>query len=491
MTESRGPKVFRDPIHQLIALDRSPLGHPDEPESFGDSLLLALIDSPEMQRLRRIRQLGPANRIYPAAEHSRFSHSLGVMHLARRILGLLLHQDPALFTPLEVVAVKCCALLHDVGHGPYSHTFEHVLPDAPRHENWGWSLLSGETALGARLRDLPPESALDPDRLRDTMAGVWGLRPPRGGEGVGRQIIASQLDADRLDYLLRDAHFTGVGYGLFDLEWLLHSLKVGEIAGEKRLCVDIDRGPAALESYIAARDNMYRQVYDHKTVRAFECLILHLFKAVGRVREELGHWPTGTPPALERYLENPDIPAFLALDDAVVEYATGYWAGLDPETAAPAMAELIWKSGLLRHRQPLYRRMRWQCEQGVPSDIIVEAQAVEALDTFCRSQADTLLEAPLPGKPQHRAPLRLLATLDRVDRAPYAHLQYASDGHAPIYALCGGEVKPAEEVSPLIHFLGQNRRQWARLFVDPRAMPALAALLRRESPHPALCPHQP
>ncbi|MBF0127046.1 MAG: HD domain-containing protein, partial [Magnetococcales bacterium] len=128
-------KVFRDAVHNMISLHRERNGPAPDPADWGDALLLDLIDVPEMQRLRRIRQLGPAARIYPSAEHSRFSHALGVMHLAKRILSGLAQPSQTPSLPREeMLQVKVAALFHDIGHGPYSHVFDHLHPDMESHE---------------------------------------------------------------------------------------------------------------------------------------------------------------------------------------------------------------------------------------------------------------------------------------------------------------------------------------------------------------------
>ncbi|MBF0428374.1 MAG: HD domain-containing protein [Magnetococcales bacterium] len=489
-------KVFRDAVHNMISLHRERDGPASAPADWGDALVLELIDVPEMQRLRRIRQLGPAARIYPSAEHSRFSHALGVMHLAKRILANLEgHSDtqaPPLLQRAEMLQVKVAALFHDIGHGPYSHVFDYLHPGLESHEARGWRIVTHSDSIRAVIRRHCDRLGLDEARFIHGLGAVWGLAGMREPPRFGRQVISSQLDADRMDYLLRDAHFTGVSYGRYDLEWLLHSLQVREMDGVVRLCVDLSKGPAALESYVAARDDMYRQVYDHKTVRAFEALLIHLFGLLGWLwRLEKGP-PPGTPPVLVRFLESmslalePALADFLRLDDTVVDYAIGHWAEMDPVT--PAQAELRWKCRMFRDRVPIYRRIVWHLpseeESGrrIKTEIIHDEAIAEAIEQFFQQHGDTLLTVRDGDSGWMReVPLRLLVQVDRLDRAPYAHLQYAAGRSDPVYVIDGmGHVLPAEAVSTRIHFLGVSRRRLVRVFVDPRVKGQVMALLQGE-----------
>ncbi|HMZ52153.1 MAG TPA: HD domain-containing protein, partial [Candidatus Sumerlaeota bacterium] len=197
-------KLLRDPVHDLIAFDLSR----DE-----DRLLLALIDTVEIQRLRRVKQLGMAHMAYQGAEHSRFSHSIGVLHLARRMLAQVERQVPA---PQEWrVATMAAALLHDVGHGPFSHVMEKFFRED--HERWSERvILSEHTEVNRVLR------AFDPQLPKLVTRVIAGDSEPRWLSSL----ISSQMDADRFDYLLRDSHMTGVKYGVFDLERLILLLRL-------------------------------------------------------------------------------------------------------------------------------------------------------------------------------------------------------------------------------------------------------------------------
>lgn len=238
-------KLYRDPVHDLIALDKN------SPE---DATLMDLIDAPEMQRLRHIRQMGLANLAYHGAEHTRFSHSIGAMYVATRILDQLAREIP--IHPRMRFATRCAALLHDVGHGPLSHVFESFM--GVSHESWTRRIiLDSHSRINKLLRNhhasLPTE--------------VVNIISENARPRFLSQIISSQLDADRFDYLLRDSIMTGVKYGIYDFERLLHVLRLD---ARRENIVVAPNGIQAVEKYLQARYHMYSQVYLHKTVRAGE-----------------------------------------------------------------------------------------------------------------------------------------------------------------------------------------------------------------------------
>jgi uncharacterized protein len=241
-------KLYRDPVHDLIALDRN---------NREDRTIMQLIDSAEMQRLRRIRQLGLAWLAYQGAEHSRFTHSIGTMWTATRILRQL--AKVRRIPERQVFATRCAALLHDVGHGPFSHAFEkHVGHD---HEEWTERILLDP---GCEVHHVLENYARG--LARDVSRIVRGESRPR----FLSQLIASQLDADRFDYLLRDSLMTGVKYGVFDLERIIHVLRI-DPHGEQ--IVISAQGVQPVEQYLQSRYHMYRQVYLHKTVRGAEIML--------------------------------------------------------------------------------------------------------------------------------------------------------------------------------------------------------------------------
>ncbi len=264
---SAGEKVLRDPVHDVIALRL------DEPV---DRLALDLLACPEVQRLRRVRQLGLASLAYPGADHSRYSHSLGVFETARKILARLERGGYAV-DELQRDATLAAALLHDLGHGPFSHVFERV--SGIRHEGVTRRLILDPD--GAVYRVLIRHEQTLPERAVSLLEGCGG--------SLTCDVISSQLDADRLDYLLRDNLMTGSRYGQYDLAWLLQAMTVVESTGGPRLAIGY-KGVSAAESFLQARYHMYRHVYFHKVVRAAEGMVT---LALRRARELLLGEATG------------------------------------------------------------------------------------------------------------------------------------------------------------------------------------------------------
>ncbi|MCA1593186.1 MAG: HD domain-containing protein [Acidobacteria bacterium] len=241
-------RIYRDPVHNIIRLRTDT----DEGE-----LMVRLIDSFEFQRLRRIKQLGLALYTYQGAEHSRFTHSLGVLHLITRVLDRL--GEKYTITPEDRAAARAAALLHDIGHGPFSHVMEKVLNF--HHEAWTVeAVTSDETEVGRVLR------AYSPDLPRRVARIIEGTFQP----AFLAQLVSSQLDVDRMDYLLRDSLMTGAKYGLYDLEWIVNALEVDEAADRIYVAA---RGLYAVEEYLQARYYMFRQVYFHRTLRSAEAVL--------------------------------------------------------------------------------------------------------------------------------------------------------------------------------------------------------------------------
>jgi HD superfamily phosphohydrolase len=298
-------RVFRDPVHGLIEMKAE------------DRPIADLCDTLAMQRLRRIKQMGFAWLVYPGAEHSRFGHALGAFHIAQKVtrrLGL----------PVHVARhVKVAALLHDVGHGPFSHAWEHVF-GGHDHERWGARIATEDPELRAALETLEPG-------LPETLRTFWG----KGYQPhFARKLVSSQLDVDRLDYLLRDGHYSGAGYATYDLAWIIHAIQIAQVReGHEDLVVDYRRGMYAVEQYLFARSYMYAQVYHHKTVRAAEWMFiktLERFAQLARASAEpdgleiAGRMARGTAVAVADYLRLHDTSITVALDK---------WAGIDGKPA--------------------------------------------------------------------------------------------------------------------------------------------------------------
>src|SRR5262249_38358299 len=219
--------------------------------------MVRLIDAVEFQRLRRIKQLGLGLYTYQGAEHSRFTHSLGALHLMTRILNQL--SDGNKIAPEDRAAARTAALLHDVGHGPFSHAMEKVL--GVHHEQMTMlAVTSPETMLNAALESFSTDM---PQRVASIIDGTF--KP-----AALAQLVSSQLDVDRMDYLLRDSLMTGAKYGLYDLEWIINALQIDKEADRIYVAA---RGVHAVEEYLQARYYMFRQVYFHRTLRSAEAVL--------------------------------------------------------------------------------------------------------------------------------------------------------------------------------------------------------------------------
>jgi HD superfamily phosphohydrolase len=239
---------MRDPVHGYIVFDRNEY-----------RFLLDIMDSFEFQRLRRIKQLGATCFVYPGAEHSRFSHSIGTMWIMYQF-GREFEEDIEL--EKDLMHTMClAALIHDIGHGPFSHVFERItnydheemthrfikerLPEIVQN-------FSSNDIIRLFQKDIEPEY-------------TW----------VG-DLLASQIDVDRMDFLLRDSLFTGVDYGRFDMQRVFHSLAIGEIEDENHIVI-LSKGLHALEGFFIAYHHMYWQVYLHRVTRGFELLLEKIF----------------------------------------------------------------------------------------------------------------------------------------------------------------------------------------------------------------------
>ena len=299
-------RIYRDSVHNIVRVDTA--------DRVG-SLIARLIDTSEFQRLRRIRQLGLAHFAYQAAEHSRFTHSLGAYHLATRILDRL--RTKYSIADEDRTAVRVAALVHDVGHGPFSHVVESIL--GFHHEAFSVeAVLSSETEIGQTISKFSPTLAA---QIADIIRGQF--RPVALG-----QLVSSELDVDRMDYLLRDSLMTGVKYGVFDLEWVIKSLEIDE--ANDRLYVSAP-GIYAVEDYLQARYYMYRQVYFHRTLRSAEAVLHSLLRRALEMfaKGEQLWFATGTP--IEKVLrgEKLSLSEHLSLDDSDVFFHIKQWCSAD------------------------------------------------------------------------------------------------------------------------------------------------------------------
>lgn len=309
MDKSTQYKIFNDPIHGFITVPKG--------------VILKLIDHPYMQRLRQIKQMGLGYLVFPAAEHSRFTHALGAMELAQRTLNNLREKDTTI-SPAEFEGTLIAILLHDIGHGPLSHTLEfNFIQD-----------FSHEMMTQAIMRKLNREM----DGALDTAIKIFTNQYPK--KPFLNQLVSSQLDLDRLDYLKRDSAFTGVYEGSVGIDRILKTMRVhkGNVVIEKK-------GIYAIENYILARRLMYMQVYLHKTVLSADQLLRNIFRRVRWILDQGGDLPETSAalhyfltkkPSARKGVSSEMLQHYVRLDDNDVFQSIKYWQ----EAEDPILADL-------------------------------------------------------------------------------------------------------------------------------------------------------
>lgn len=315
-------KILNDPIYGFIPVP--------------DAQVLALIDHPWFQRLRYIKQLGLSHLVYPGALHTRFHHALGAMHLMGEAIGTLRGKGHAI-TEEEALGARIAILLHDIGHGPFSHALEHSLVSDITHER-----------ISALVMDRLNEEF--GDRLELGIAIFRDRYPKR----FLHQLVSSQLDVDRIDYLNRDSFYTGVSEGVIGGDRIIKMLQVVD----DKLVVE-EKAIYSIEKFLVARRLMYWQVYLHKTVVACEMMLVETLR---RAKElALAGNELFASPALMRFLATEqdghafDDPAvlgdFLKLDDHDIMGAVKVWCD-HPDKALSMLA------GDLLHRRNLRIRLQ-------------------------------------------------------------------------------------------------------------------------------------
>lgn len=289
-------KVFRDPVHNYIHVSHL--------------LIYGLINSKEFQRLRRIKQLGTSSFTFHGGEHSRFSHCLGAYEIARRVTEIFEEKYSQIWNKDESLLTMTAALLHDLGHGAYSHTFEKLF--GTDHEELTCRMLtSAETEVHQILSQVAPDF---PEKVASVIKHTYPNKQVV-------QLISSQIDVDRMDYLLRDSYFTGTNYGQFDLTRILRVIRPIENG------IAFDRnGMHAVEDYIVSRYQMYMQVYFHPASRAVEVLLQKLLQRAKELYQDSPGYFAATSPGLLPFFEgNFDLADYLALDDGVMNTYFQAW----------------------------------------------------------------------------------------------------------------------------------------------------------------------
>ncbi|TBL69007.1 HD domain-containing protein [Paenibacillus thalictri] len=287
-------KVFKDPVHKYIYVQ--------------DQIIWDLINTKEFQRLRRIRQLGTCFLTFHGAEHSRFSHSLGVYEVTRKIISQFERNQYEDWPREEKLLSLCAALLHDVGHGPFSHSIERTFE--MNHEEWSCRIVLGDTEINRVLRRVSPDF---PNHVAGVIAKTYGRE-------IVVSLVSSQLDADRMDYLLRDAYYTGVNYGTFDLERILRVLRPyrGHIVVK-------ESGMHAVEDYLMSRYQMYWQVYFHPVTRSAEIILNKIFARAKKLHEDGYGFRFMMQPLFNLFENQLRLQDYLLLDEALMQTVMRQW----------------------------------------------------------------------------------------------------------------------------------------------------------------------
>ncbi len=289
-------KVINDPVHGFISIE--------------NKTILAIIDNPAFQRLRRIRQMGVADLVYPGAEHTRFLHSLGAFHLLKKAFHVL-KEKGVKFTEEEYLSAQVAILLHDVGHFPYSHALENSVLLDVHHEDMSLAIMQKLNA------DFDNQFSVAIDIYKNRYPKTWI-----------HQLVSSHIDVDRMDYLVRDSFFSGVAEGMVGLDRILQMIDVVN----NQLVLE-EKGIFSIDKFLIARRIMYSQVYTHKTVLGAEKLLLKILKRANEVYQK------GSLEFLSSELEffyqnkinkqeigNPEVLRnFIALNDAIIDTHIHQW----------------------------------------------------------------------------------------------------------------------------------------------------------------------
>ncbi|RDW22301.1 hypothetical protein CWR48_00915 [Oceanobacillus arenosus] len=366
-------KVFKDPVHRYVHVR--------------DRVIWDLIATPEFQRLRRIKQLGTTNLTFHGAEHSRFNHSLGVYEIVRRIINNF--QDRPHWNKEERLLCLCAALLHDLGHGPFSHSFEKVFK--LDHEYFTQQIIVGDTKVNQVLERVNPGFSRD---VADVIAKTYK-------DKLVVSLISSQIDADRMDYLQRDAYFTGVSYGHFDMERILRVMRPIEDQ-----VVIKSTGMHAVEDYIMSRYQMYWQVYFHPVTRSAEVILSKILQRA-KVLFEAEDFAFKLEPKhfLSFFNEDVKLADYLKLDDSIVFYYFQQWQE-ENDTILCDLCERFMNRHLFKYveyspNQPIDKWMEL-------SGLFVEAGIDPEYYLVLDSSSDLPYDFYRPGEEGERLPINLL-----------------------------------------------------------------------------------
>lgn len=305
-------KVFKDPVHKYVYVQ-----HP---------IIWKIIGAREFQRLRRIRQLGTGYLTFHGAEHSRFAHSLGAYELTRKIISRFMRNRYAAWSEEENLVCLCAALLHDIGHAPFSHSVESVFGE--NHEQRSCEIIMEDTEVHRILCEVSSDF---PARVASVIRKTYP-------QDIVVSLVSSQLDADRMDYLLRDAYMTGVSYGTFDLGRILRVMRPyqGKIVVK-------ESGKHAVEDYLMSRYQMYWQVYFHPVTRSAEILLRNIFLRA-QYLYQMRYAFAVLPLSLEKlFLGELTVAYFLMLDECVMQAVFLEWTKEKDRTLADLCQRFLFR----------------------------------------------------------------------------------------------------------------------------------------------------
>lgn len=307
----RFDKIIRDAVHLDIVFS----------EKF-----FALIDTKEFQRLNRIRQLSCEHMVFPTATHSRLAHSLGTYYVMYRLIDHfsdILEELGHKVKEQDKELALCAALLHDIGHGPFSHTFEKLF-QLKEHEKWAIDILnSKDTEINKVIRKNFGEEFLE--RLTDIISKDYSHKANDGIFSIISMLVSSQIDADRMDYLLRDAYFTSVTNGIYDIKRLIRAFGA-EMTEDGNFRIFIhEKYMATLEEYILARYYMHKEVYQHSIKKQMEGILKKIFKRAIFLHQSKQNIEVS--PVMKKLFEGRDITPleYHEIDDTTLLYHISIW----------------------------------------------------------------------------------------------------------------------------------------------------------------------
>lgn len=446
----------RDPLHNIIDFGADEIGN----------ALWKVIQTRPFQRLRRIKQLGFSELVYPGATHTRFAHSIGVLHTARQLLGRIRYlQGEQNYRDTRAKRALAAALLHDVGHGPFSHAFEDV------GKKLNLKMARHETVSDLLIRNSEISEVLDKELGSGFSSDVARIISGSPSD-IYCAVVSSQFDADRLDYMRRDRLMCGSQHGVIDYEWLISNLEVGELAvgvdeevsGSKPTFVLGPKAIYAAESYLLGLFQLYPTIYFHKTTRGAEKIFSKLLLRVFELAQGGDFARTGLPGnhPLTIFATSPDdLNAAQTLDDAVFWGSLEFMARADDQ----AIASLARR---LRDRD-LYKAIE------IFTDEVLEEARVSQDKDFLNKIEKRIDELLIPKGTTDEGPPTFL-----VDRSKRSIYRKADESKGPLNQImirtAEKKLRDVAEISPVISAIGEFDA--LRVYIDKSDQPKREAVLK-------------